>query len=54
MLKLAALGAIGFFGFKYFRKDSENGRLGDDAGSGNAVAGGPLSDRATVQPRTPG
>lgn len=48
MLKLAALGALGYAGYKYFQNNSNRaGR--DDADRRVAVAGGPISDRATVQ-----
>ncbi len=64
LLKLAALGAIGYAGYKYLEK---NGKLSSDSGSGSnfgrqgasgsepnmsdpqvALAGGPLSEQARV------
>jgi hypothetical protein len=53
LLKLAALGAIGYVGYKYLEK---NGGLSQLTGPGTsdrsdphlAVAGGPLSEGATL------
>lgn len=47
MLKLAALGALGYAGYKYFQKtrSDTDGRVRE-----RAVAGGPLSPQATLQP----
>ncbi len=47
LIKLAALGALGYAGYRYFQKNEAGGyreprRI--------LVAGGPLSDQATVQP----
>ena len=53
MLKLAALGAIGYFGYNYYKK---HGNPFDGSASTydrNAAAGGPLSDQARVQPTPP-
>ena len=47
MLKLAALGALGYAGYKYYRKNMSGGQNRRNARP--AVAGGPISDRATVQ-----
>ena len=52
MLKLAALGALGYAGYKYYQKNSH--KFGSsDANRQAAVAGGPISDRATVQHTPP-
>lgn len=49
MLKLAALGALGYAGYKYYRKNlNESGSR--DATPRDKVAGGPLSEKARVQP----
>ncbi len=48
MLKLAALGAIGYFGYNYYKK---NGNPFEDRSGGdgrNAVAGGPIGADAVV------
>ncbi len=50
MIKLAALGALGYAGYKYYQKNSNQSGRDDAATTQNAVAGGPLSDKATVQP----
>ena len=50
MLKLAALGALGYAGYKYYQK---NTRASHGTGRNNsrpAVTGGPLSDQAAVHP----
>lgn len=49
MIKLAALGAIGYAGFKYFSKNADRIGRRDAATTPNATAGGPLSGKATVQ-----
>lgn len=50
MLKLAALGALGYAGYKYYQKNmNQSGGTGTSP-TRNKVAGGPLSDEATVQP----
>ena len=50
MIKLAALGALGYAGYKYYLRNlNENGK-GNTITQENAVAGGPLSDNASVQP----
>ena len=51
MLKLAALGALGYAGYKYYQKNSHK-FVSSGTDRREAVAGGPISDRATVQ-RTP-
>lgn len=48
MFRLAALGALGYAGYKYFQKN-RNGSSRSASGSRPQVAGGPLSDRATLQ-----
>ena len=48
LLKLAALGAIGYAGYKYYEKNKASfaaPRSAPDV----ALAGGPLSDQARVQ-----
>ncbi|MEP2726662.1 hypothetical protein [Roseibium sp.] len=52
MIKLAALGALGYAGYKYYQKNSIQSGHADAATTQNAVAGGPLSDKAAVQPAT--
>ena len=52
MIKLAALGALGYAGYKYFQKNSNQSGRDSSATTQNAAAGGPLSDKATVQPAT--
>ena len=48
MLKLAALGALGYAGHKYYQKNrGDNG--GRETVRKMAVAGGPLSKSATLQ-----
>lgn len=49
MIKLAALGALGYAGYKYFQKNANQSGRGT-AGKQNAVAGGPLSNKAHLQP----
>jgi hypothetical protein len=49
MLKLAVLGALGYAGYKYYQKNLSGGHRVDQSYSGPLVAGGPLSDRATIQ-----
>lgn len=53
MIKLAALGALGYAGYKYYQKNTARSDNRDVNTSQNAVAGGPLSDKATVQPAPP-
>lgn len=50
MLKLAALGALGYAGYKYYQKNVNQSGHGDTTTTQNKVAGGPLSDKARVQP----
>ena len=52
MIKLAALGALGYAGYKYFQKNSNQSGHDYAVAAQNAAAGGPLSDKATVQPAT--
>lgn len=54
MLKLAALGALGYAGYKYLQKDRRQGSDSDARDRSSAVAGGPISDRATVMHNAPG
>ncbi|WP_168157377.1 hypothetical protein [Erythrobacter sp. QSSC1-22B] len=49
MIKLAALGALGFAKYKYYQKSSNQSGRDDATTTQNAVAGGPLSDKATVR-----
>lgn len=55
LVKLAALGALGYAGYRYLQKNQ--GAQSDDRKSPRqlALAGGPLSDQARVQsdPDTP-
>ena len=48
MIKLAALGALGYLGYKYFANNA-NQNAGRREALSTAVAGGPLSDQATLQ-----
>jgi uncharacterized membrane protein YebE (DUF533 family) len=50
MIRLAALGALGYAGYKYYQKNSNQSGHTEAATTQNAVAGGPLSDKAAVQP----
>jgi uncharacterized membrane protein YebE (DUF533 family) len=49
LLKLAALGAIGYAGYKYYEKNKDSFRMGSSKRSQPALAGGPLSSQAHVQ-----
>ena len=49
MLKLAALGALGYAGYKYYQKNMSGNAQGDRNVRRTAVAGGPLSKSATLQ-----
>lgn len=53
MLKLAALGALGYAGYKYFQKNGNPFQVRNDADRRVAVAGGPISDQATVRHTPP-
>ena len=55
MIKLAALGALGYAGYKYFRKNGNPfaGLTGNGDSNRVAVAGGPISDQAKVQHTPP-
>lgn len=45
IIKLAAIGALGYFGYRHFQKQAQQpGRA-----SSVALAGGPLSDQARIQ-----
>lgn len=52
MIKLAALGALGYAGYKYYQKNSDKSGRDEAAAPQNAAAGGPFSDKSTVQPAT--
>jgi len=47
LIKLAALGALGYAGYRYFT--SEQAKAPRTVPEENLVAGGPLSSSATVQ-----
>jgi uncharacterized membrane protein YebE (DUF533 family) len=47
LIKLAALGALGYAGYRYFT--SQQGTPQPAGAGDNLVAGGPLSSSATVQ-----
>lgn len=47
LIKLAALGALGYAGYRYFT--SQQGTPRRSTPGDNLVAGGPLSSSATVQ-----
>ena len=49
LLKLAALGALGYAGYKYYEKNKDSFRIGSSTRSQPALAGGPLSNEAQVQ-----
>lgn len=49
MIKLAALGALGYAGYKYYQKNANQSERSGAYATQNAAAGGPLSDKATVQ-----
>ena len=49
MLKLVALGALGYAGYKYYQKNVSGGHVADRSNSRPSLAGGPLSDRASIQ-----
>jgi hypothetical protein len=49
LLKLVALGAIGYAGYKYYEKNKDSFRMGSTQREQPALAGGPLSDQAHVQ-----
>ena len=53
MLKLAALGALGYAGYKYYQKNSHKFGSFSRSDRQPAVAGGPISDKATVQHTPP-
>lgn len=53
MLKLAALGALGYAGYKYFQKNSSRSGERNDGNREMAVAGGPISDQASVRHTPP-
>jgi hypothetical protein len=53
MLKLLALGALGYAGYKYYRKNSDRADASAADDRRLAVAGGPISDKATVQHTPP-
>lgn len=50
MLKLAALGALGYAGYKYYQKNVDQSADRETTASRNKVAGGTLSKRAQVSP----
>ena len=52
MIKLAALGLLGYTGYKYYQKNSNQSGRADTATTHNAAAGGPLSNKASVQQTT--
>jgi uncharacterized membrane protein YebE (DUF533 family) len=50
LIKLAALGALGYAGYRYFTAEQAKASRSATATSGdNLVAGGPLSSSATLQ-----
>lgn len=53
MIKLAALGALGYAGYKYYQKNAAQSGAGDTTTRRNAAAGGPLSEKATARPAPP-
>ena len=49
LLKLAAFGAIGYAGYKFYEKNKDSFRTDSPGRSQLALAGGPLSGEAHVQ-----
>lgn len=49
IIKLAALGALGYAGYRYFRSNEGDARRHGRAEERVTLAGGPLSDSARVQ-----
>ena len=49
LLKLAALGALGYVGFKYYEKNKDSFGSTPEPRARPALAGGPLSSEARVQ-----
>ena len=49
LLKLAALGALGYAGYKYYEKNRDRFTMPRRERSAPALAGGPLSSEARVQ-----
>jgi hypothetical protein len=49
LLKLAALGALGYAGFKYYEKNKDRFPMPRRERPAPALAGGPLSSEARVQ-----
>ncbi len=49
MLRLAALGALGYVVFRYMQKNKSVGDSDGSAEDRDAVAGGPLSEDAKLQ-----
>jgi uncharacterized membrane protein YebE (DUF533 family) len=49
LLKLAALGALGYAGYRYYEKNKDSFRMGSTPRAQPALAGGPLSSEARVQ-----
>jgi uncharacterized membrane protein YebE (DUF533 family) len=47
LIKIAALGALGYAGYRYFT--SQQGKTQTYTAGDNLVAGGPLTSSATVQ-----
>ena len=53
MLKLLALGALGYAGYKYYRKQSDDVQPREYAPRQTAVAGGPISEDARLRHTPP-
>ncbi len=53
MLKIAALGAIAYAGYRYFQSNSDQSQNDNASGLQNATAGGPPTGNAPVQPSVP-
>jgi uncharacterized membrane protein YebE (DUF533 family) len=49
LLKLAALGALGYAGYKYYEKNKDSIAMPRRERTAPALAGGPLSSEAHVQ-----
>ena len=49
MIKLAALGAVGYIAYKFFENGSARNGSAERTPAKNAVAGGPLSEDAEIK-----
>jgi uncharacterized membrane protein YebE (DUF533 family) len=49
IIKLAALGTLGYFGYRYYEQNKEKFAMRGRGDSDLALAGGPLSDHARIE-----